>query len=364
MGPTGDATLPLLLADSEATLGETGGALDAAIEQIALWVGQQLHDTQSSLTAIKAKLTKWANKALQTTGATLNDVVAILQQNAAAYVDPQQTVPPSGVSSAFGTPYPSGAAAVNPAPSSLTDITPAQQSSDCGLVAYTAAGDTNPPFYDPLPGYHWVFNGIAQNGMNQWVCQANTSYAQPVGGGGGGSLLQGSGINAWGIPGNTCRYWKRDGSCASYPDSCISPSPFAPYTDWEELYFTDPTVNGVYNNTSGFYSATFAASSVGGQCRAAAGGGQPVPAVTAPLPCELPPDVASWPGQRVVNIPFDLNQGGEASAWGECGQLMIRDALGARIPTQLILDALVQPDPIRFMFPEYFGWANNWPDKE
>jgi hypothetical protein len=335
VGPTGDATLPMLLADSQATLAETGGALDTAIEQIALWVGQQLQDTQSSLTAVKAKLSKWANRALKTTGATLNDVVAVLQQNAAAYVDPQSVPSPSGVSTGLSPVAPSQQVRSNPAPSLLTDVSPEYLQQFCPPNQYTMIGETGPPSVPLPPGYSWVYNGVAANGMNEWVCRA----AQP-------SLLSPVPPPTPVVPVSPTGSYYADGTPFLGDVQCLIAFASPDYPDSVPIYNQARALVG-------FYSAAYAEA---GNCNGETPP-TPSPPVTAPMPCELPPDVASWPGQRVVNLPYDLNQGGEASPFGECGQLMLKDAFGAKRPVQQYLDALATANWYAALFPHALGWT-------
>lgn len=75
------------------------------------------------------------------------------------------------------------------------------------------------------------------------------------------------------------------------------------------------------------------------------GNGQSTQAPPA-APCELPPDVASWPGQRIVQLPYDLGQSGEASPFGECGTLMINDAVAQMLSVSDVIKAAMSDNPV------------------
>jgi hypothetical protein len=82
------------------------------------------------------------------------------------------------------------------------------------------------------------------------------------------------------------------------------------------------------------------------------GGSDEAPQTQTAAPCELPPDIASWPGQRIVQLPYDLNKGGQAAETSECGKLMANDAVSVLYPVSHLIDVVNSGDWISAFFPQ------------
>jgi hypothetical protein len=253
------------------------------------------------------------------------------------------------------------------APTPQTQFTCANQINPfnpcCPFDEETLTGQ--PPATPVPPGYCWVPKGDGGQGGILWTCAPCITSNGPVGTGGGGVV--GGGVVT--PTGYTCPPGKvlvttQHGPMFGPPSPCDPNG--QPRYDCDVVWTagdSGPTIwccpediqcgitgGGVIGGGTGGNGGAGGGGPIGGGVVGGNGNGVPAP-TEPPKPCELPPDVANWPGMRIVKLPYDLSAEGEKSASSECGKLMLEDALSTVWPVSFFLDMLNAPDPWAAMDP-------------